>query len=83
MTARDFAFWLQGFFELSGHTRLDADQVKMVRNHLNLVFIHDIDPTVPGDPTKLQAVHDGKIDATDEEFIKIGGPTVNGMTPRC
>lgn len=60
MTSRDFCYWLMGFFELSGKISLTEQQVAIVRNHLNLVFVHEIDPSIPGDPAELQAVHDGK-----------------------
>lgn len=59
MTARDFAFWLQGFFELANSTELTQEQVSMIKRHLNLVFIHDIDPSM-GDldhQEKLNAIH--------------------------
>lgn len=58
MTTRDFCYWLQGMFELTGVTSLDPRQVQTIRNHLDLVFVHDIDTP---DPTgKEQAAHDGK-----------------------
>lgn len=42
MQARDFAFWLNGFFELGGGTEgLTKDQVELVKTHLALVFEHD------------------------------------------
>lgn len=42
MQARDFCFWLQGYFELTGATNgLDANQTTTVRSHLALVFAHD------------------------------------------
>ena len=37
MTALNFCYWLQGHFEMNGPT-LTEDQVKMVREHLDLVF---------------------------------------------
>lgn len=50
MTSRDFAYWLQGFFEISGTDALtmNAEQVSMVKRHLNLVFTHEIDPSFGG-----------------------------------
>ena len=60
MTTRDFCYWLQGFLEIRGKDPdgMTSEQVEIVKNHLNLVFIHDIDGP---DPTgKLQAAHDGK-----------------------
>lgn len=59
MTARDFCYWLQGHFELSGVGPLTAEQAEMIRRHLSLVFLHEIDPQEPGDPAASQAVHDG------------------------
>jgi len=44
MKSRDFAFWLQGFFEISGGNILTAQQVEMIKKHLALVFKHEIDP---------------------------------------
>ena len=42
MTSRDFVFWLQGAFELfDAKAGLSADQVKVVKEHLDLVFAHD------------------------------------------
>lgn len=46
MTSRDFCYWLQGFFELSGGGgELSQPQVGVVRKHLALVFKHEIDPS--------------------------------------
>lgn len=46
MTSRDFCYWLQGFFEISGTNNLDVGQVEMIKRHLNLVFKHEIDPSI-------------------------------------
>lgn len=45
MTSRDFCYWLQGFFELTGTESVTQEQVKVIRNHLNMVFKHEIDPS--------------------------------------
>lgn len=50
MTARDFAFWLQGLFELGNPEALTKEQTDLVRQHLTLVFKHEIDPSM-GDAT--------------------------------
>jgi hypothetical protein len=74
MQARDFCYWLQGFFEITeadGHkTNLRDTQVDIIKRHLTMVFAHDIDPKM-GDPEhqkKLNNIHnwDGK-----------------GLRPRC
>ena len=38
MTERDFVYWLNGFFELSGATYLTDSQVSVIKDHLSLVF---------------------------------------------
>jgi hypothetical protein len=49
MQSRDFCFWLQGFFELSGDvSALSAKQSAMIRRHLDMVFHHEIAPEPPG-----------------------------------
>ncbi len=65
MTARAFAYWLQGYFELAEPKELTPDQLKIVKNHLNMVFKHEIDPeiekTTPA--SILNHLHDGKPNA--------------------
>lgn len=46
MTSRDFCFWLQGHFELAQPVKIDAATTEMIRRHLNLVFVHEIDPSM-------------------------------------
>ena len=61
MTSRDFAYWLQGFFEISGaewtQTQpLDAIKVDVIKKHLSLVFKHEIDPSM-GNQQHQQALN--------------------------
>ena len=44
MNTIDFCYWLQGYFEISDSDELSAQQVKIIKNHLHLVFKHEIDP---------------------------------------
>jgi hypothetical protein len=37
MNSVQFSYWLQGFFELSNADKLTAEQIKIIRNHMNLV----------------------------------------------
>lgn len=37
MNERDFFYWLQGFFELSGAAELNRQQVKVIKEHMSLV----------------------------------------------
>ena len=60
MKATEFCYWLQGYFEIAGEIpQLTKSQLEIVKNHLNLVFLHDIDPS---QQAIAQAVHDGNSD---------------------
>ncbi len=104
MTSREFCYWLQGFFEIEGKARsansaledsLNAAQVDAIRAHLNLVFVHEIDPSAGGtaEQAKLDAVHEGVSKEDVQKAIKdaldklprppIGGAGPNGTLIRC
>ncbi len=77
MTSRDFCYWLQGFFELSevnddpAKTALTVRQVETIRNHLHMVFKHEIDPS-HGDAAhqeELAKAHLGKFPTTQESGL--------------
>jgi hypothetical protein len=77
MTSRDFVYFLQGFFEINEPQTINKQQVEIIKNHLNLVFKHEIDPSLNEGKSKeevkeLQDVHDGKKKLSD--FIKEGPP---------
>lgn len=59
MTSRDFAYWLQGLFELGSPESLDAKQTALIKAHLAMVFAHEIDPSMgsPAHQEKLSALH--------------------------
>ena len=65
MKSTEFCYWLQGFFEISNADDpsmkpLTSSQVEMIQRHLNLVFIHEIDPSYPkGQQSELNAAHNG------------------------
>jgi len=81
MKSRDFCYWLQGLFELGEVEALTPAQTACIRNHLNLVFLHEIDPSEPGDPVVSQAVHDGsKPKPTPSQFSR---PPVGSGLLRC
>ena len=61
MSSKDFAYWLQGLFELADPKTLDEKQVDLIKKHLNMVFVHEIDPSY-GDKEKqdkLDEIHNG------------------------
>lgn len=76
MQSRDFCYWLQGFFEIhGGDVVLTPPQVDIIKNHLNMVFVHDIDPSMGG-PEKQEALNAAHKPA-------IGGILPNGLVARC
>lgn len=83
MKSTEFCYWLQGFFELSNDVTMTPDQVRMVRNHLNLVFKHEIDPSYGMDPAEAQVVHDGKPEKPERPRPQFGGVGPGGTLLRC
>ncbi len=67
MKSRDFCFWLQGFFEITEAKEgpvvgLSPSQVHALKQHLALVFKHEIDPS-QGDTAhqaELNKIHNNK-----------------------
>lgn len=64
MRSRDFCYWLQGFIEVGQPHIVTMEQLATIRNHLNMVFRHEIDPS-HGNPEyieELRKIHEGGID---------------------
>ncbi len=69
MTSREFCYWLQGFFELQRAGEpdhivaepLNSEQAQIIQNHLNMVFRHEIDPSLgtPEHQAELRQAHEG------------------------
>lgn len=60
MTSRDFCYWLQGVLEVTNPDQLNKHQVNLIRKHLNMVFIHEIDPSFPQEQQgTLNQLHGG------------------------
>lgn len=63
MKSRDFVYWLQGFLEVTSMETSDisltANQVDLIRKHINLVFEHEIDPEADkiSGKEKLDLIH--------------------------
>ena len=38
--AEAFCYWLQGFFEISEPLNLTEKQLKVIKDHLSMVFVH-------------------------------------------
>jgi hypothetical protein len=76
MTSRDFCYWLQGFFELTGSNKaLTKEQCQMIKAHLAMVFVHEIDPShgTPEHRAVLQDLHDDKDTEKDVNADSIKG----------
>jgi len=54
MNPVDFCFWLQGHFEMSGNNSMTNDQVRIMKEHLDLVFVHSIDPARNSETTATE-----------------------------
>ena len=50
MNERDFCYWLQGMFELQTPAMLNAEQTKLIKEHLELVFRHDTGEAMEATP---------------------------------
>lgn len=63
MSSRDFVYWLQGYFELCDSAKLSEKQGELIKKHLNLVFEHEIDPSLddgnPNKKFKYDSIHGG------------------------
>jgi len=60
MKASEFCYWLQGLYELGKPNSLTEEQTAMIKRHLDMVFIHDIDPSYPKSQQKdLNKAHSG------------------------
>lgn len=74
MTSRDFAYWMQGFFEISGSSELSKDQVELIKKHLNMVFYHEIDKSFGKDQAPLTQIHELGLPKLDKWDF---GPKIN------
>jgi hypothetical protein len=63
MTSRDFCFWLQGMFELTSPGMINIEQTKIIKKHLDMVFLHEIDPSMGG------IAHQQKLDVTHKPVV--------------
>jgi len=58
MTSRDFCYWLQGYLEVAKPSTLDKEHIEAIQKHLNMVFVHEIDPSFPPEQSsQLNAIH--------------------------
>ncbi len=84
MKSRDFCYWLQGYFEIADSYALSVKQVEVIRNHLNMVFIHEIDPSYPIEQQEaLDDAHAGKVDIETKPSWPRPHGDISGYMMRC
>jgi hypothetical protein len=57
MTSQSFAYWLMGYFEIAQPIKIGEQETEMIKRHLNLVFKHEIDPSM-GDEKHQQVLNE-------------------------
>lgn len=86
MKSRDFVYWLQGFVELGAYTNQgvspapDEKQWDCIKQHLRLVFTHEIDPEA-GDAKKQEALN--QIHSGSSEKLPPNPPPRDDIMYRC
>lgn len=71
MTSRDFAYWLQGYFEVSEPKTINEKETAMIKKHLALVFKHEIDPSMGGEEhqNELNQIHNTPSNPNPNEVV--------------
>ena len=63
MKATEFCYWLQSTFELMDAKSFDEKQTEIIKRHLAMAFLHDIDKRAPDAEQKpLNEIHSGQLD---------------------
>jgi hypothetical protein len=91
VNSRDFAYWIQGYFEIERARAGGADiilnnsQVECIQKHLAMVFVHEIDPSFGKSNPALDALHRDKqkqeIDELKAELKKANAAHQSTFTP--
>ena len=74
MTAEQFTYWLQGYFEINDPDRISPIETKIIKDHLALVFKKETPNRTVVVPNKTEIV--------TTPFEK-GYPTTNPYTVTC
>ena len=70
MNTIDFCYWLQGYFEISGSEELSKEQIEIIKNHLNLVFKHEIDPLRESQTTTPKSLLDYTHSPENDKLVR-------------
>ena len=71
MTSRDLIYWLQGLMELGDPKTLNEKQVDLIKKHLAMVFIHEIDPSFPEEQQNILSQTHAGIGLADSIYSPI------------
>ena len=71
MTSQNFAYWLMGYFEVSNPKEIGPKETESIKNHLALVFKHEIDPSMGDEKHQqiLNEIHKPSLDRITEDGI--------------
>lgn len=79
MTSRDFCYWLQGYFESITASPIMGDkQITHIKQHLTLVFEHEIDPSAgfAEQQAGMYQIHHTDVDTEPEMAYQLRQATV-------
>lgn len=62
MEPRDFAYWLQGFFEIQEPESINEKQLKMIKAHLKMVQHYDTVEKQSQPTDKKKKIHPSGLD---------------------
>jgi len=79
MDTAEFCFWLQGLFELGEPTTLNKHQVKLIRDQLNKVFLHEVELPLSDEKSKVV----NPLTATVGRGKRLDGNFESGRRYRC
>ena len=79
MNSVDFCFWLQGYIEIAEPRGISEKQFEVIKKHLNLVFLHEIDPLREEETTASKEELDVAHAVTMPGIV----PGINDLKVRC
>jgi hypothetical protein len=74
MTSRDFAYWMQSLFEVAEMTTFNKKQTEIIKRHLAMVFVHEIDPSMGNEE------HQGKLNSIHNPDVVVSNSSTSPTT---
>lgn len=70
MDSIQFCYWLQGFFEIADPERISIDEIKIIKDHLQLVF-NKVTPSPTKDMSDFYKIpHCGSVQISSDPNVK-------------